>query len=278
MTFSIVARDQDGHSFGVAVASKFLAVGSVVPAAQSDVGAIATQAFANLRYRPDGLAKLSQGLNASEVAAELVGPDEQREHRQFGVVDGTGLAATYTGSECFPWAGGVTGPGYSIQGNILASQQVVEAMQKSWTAADLNRSFTLRLLDSLLAGDRAGGDSRGRQSAAILVVTPGGGYGGGSDVAVDLRVDDHADPVPELGRLLGLHDLVFGRPDPAECLPLVGTVADEVRGLLGELGHRQQDLERALEAYAGIENLEERMVPGRIDPRVLEHLRSQSSR
>ena len=278
MTFSIVARDQDGHRFGVAVASKFLAVGAVVPAAQADVGAIATQAFANLRYRPDGLAKLSHGLNASDVAAELVGPDEQREHRQFGVVDGTGLAATYTGSACFPWAGGVTGPGYSIQGNILAGQQVVEAMQQSWITADLSRSFTLRLLDSLLAGDRAGGDSRGRQSAAILVVSPGGGYGGGSDVAVDLRVDDHADPVPELGRLLGLHDLVFGRPDPAECLPLTGAVADEVRALLAKLGHGQQDLERALDAYAGIENLEERIIPGRIDPRVLEHLRSQSAR
>lgn len=273
MTFSLVARSPDGTALGVAVASKFLAVGAVVPAARAGVGAIATQALANLRYLPEGLDKLATGHSAEHAVAELVAADEGRADRQLGVVDDAGRSATYTGDGCFPWAGGVTGPGYAIQGNILTGPEVVEQVRASWLSADPEIAFAHRLVQALAAGDAAGGDSRGRQSAALLVVTPGGGYGGGSDVLVDLRVDDHTDPVGELGRLLDLHDLLFARADPDTCLPLVGDLADEVRELLTRLGHPGLDLSVTLPAYAGRENLEELMVPGRIDPRVLAFLR-----
>jgi uncharacterized Ntn-hydrolase superfamily protein len=279
MTFSIVARSEDGSELGVAVASKFLAVGAAVPAAQVGAGAIATQAMANLAYRPRGLSLLAAGGEAHDVLTTLLTEDDGHEHRQAGIVDARGGAATFTGAACFPWAGGVSGvtgggSSYAIQGNILTGPEVVDAVEHSWRGSDATRPFRHRLLDALLAGDRAGGDSRGRQSAALLVVTPGGGYGGGSDVLVDLRVDDHPNPVPELVRLLGLRDLLFERPDPAACLPLEGDVADEVRRRLAALGHPGVDLTAALEGWAGIENLEERMVPGRIDPLVLDHLRA----
>jgi uncharacterized Ntn-hydrolase superfamily protein len=273
MTFSIVARSDDSTQLGVAVASKFLAVGAVVPAARAEVGAVATQALANLRYRPDGLDRLATGHTAAQTVAELTAADDAREDRQVGVVDAAGGSASFTGSGCFPWAGGATGPGYAIQGNILTGPEVVEQVRTAWLKARPGLPFAHRLLEALAAGDRAGGDSRGRQSAALLVVTPGGGYGGGSDVLVDLRVDEHPDPVTELARLLDLHDLLFARADPATCLPLEGELADEVRGLLTGLGHPGLDLSVTLADYAGKENLEELMVPGRIDPRVLEFLR-----
>jgi uncharacterized Ntn-hydrolase superfamily protein len=278
MTFSIVARSEDGAQLGVAVASKFLAVGAAVPAAAAHVGAVATQALANLAYRPDGLHLLGQGSDAVATVASLTSNDPEREHRQVGVVDAQGGAATFTGGECFPWAGGVSGTtsggsSYAVQGNILTGPEVVDAVETSWRHGDPEAPFRHRLLAALLAGDRAGGDSRGRQSAALLVVTPGGGYGGGSDVLVDLRVDDHPDPVPELVRLLAIRDLLFERPDPAACQPLEGELADEVRRRLAGLGHADLDLDVALAAWSGIENLEERMVARRIDPLVLEHLR-----
>jgi uncharacterized Ntn-hydrolase superfamily protein len=276
MTYSLVARSDDGTALGVAVASKFLAVGAVVPAARAGVGALATQSLANLRYRPDGLGRLETGHSAAQTVAELTAADPQREDRQLGVVDGAGGSATFTGSHCFPWAGGLTGPGYAIQGNILTGPEVVEAMRTAWLASPAEQPLAHRMLGSLAAGDRAGGDSRGRQSAALLVVTPGGGYGGGSDVQVDLRVDDHPDPVTELARLLEIHDLLFGRSDPQRCLPLEGELVDEVRELLTRTGHPGLDLEASLSAWAGRENLEERLVPGRIDPGVLEHLRRQA--
>jgi uncharacterized Ntn-hydrolase superfamily protein len=279
MTFSIVARSEDGSQLGVAVASKFLAVGAVVPGADPGAGAVATQAMANLTYVPEGLALLAGGADATATVATLTGRDADAEHRQVGVVDSAGGAATFTGDACFPWAGGVTGTtgagsAYAIQGNILTGPEVVEAVERTWREADPQTPFRHRLVAALLAGDRAGGDSRGRQSAALLVVTPGGGYGGGSDVLADLRVDDHPDPVPELARLLDIRDLLFERPDPEDCLPLEGTVADEVRGLLAGLGHTDPDLDRALSDWSGVENLEERLVQGRIDPLVLEHLRT----
>ena len=278
MTFSIVARSEDGTELGVAVASKFLAVGAVVPAAEVGAGAIATQAMANLAYRPRGLALLAAGGDAHDVLTTLLSEDPDHHHRQAGVVDARGGAASFTGESCFPWAGGASGTtrggsAYAVQGNILTGPEVVDAIEQSWRQSDAARPFRHRLLDALLAGDLAGGDSRGRQSAALLVVTPGGGYGGGSDVLVDLRVDDHPDPVPELVRLLGIRDLLFERPDPAACIPLEGDVADETRRRLAGLGHTSADVGSALEAWAGIENLEERMVPGRIDPLVLAHLR-----
>lgn len=280
MTFSIVARMDDGvpgvpgPAWGVAVASKFLAVGAAVPGAWSGVGAIATQAFANLAYLPDGRALLAQGESAADVVAALTAADGLAGQRQVGVVDAAGRSATFTGPECFDWAGGLVGDGFAIQGNILAGPEVVDAMAEAWhahPAAPLAR----RLLAALLAGDRAGGDRRGRQSAALLVVAEGAGYGGGNDVAVDLRVDDHADPVPELARLLDVRDLLFGRPE--EVLPLAGETAARLRRALDRLGHTDPDLESALTTAAGIENLEERLVPGGIDPVVLDFLESRAS-
>jgi uncharacterized Ntn-hydrolase superfamily protein len=278
MTFSIVATD--GTAWGVAVASKFLGVGAAVPAAAAGVGAIATQSYANLAYRPDGLAMLRDGKTAQETLDALTAADEQRETRQAGIVDGRCRAATFTGSECHAWAGGITGEdegtAYAIQGNILTGPEVVEAMEEAWLASDDRAPLSRRLLAALTAGDEAGGDKRGRQSAALFVVTPDGGYGGGSDVLVDLRVDDHAAPIPELARLLDLHDIFFGKPDPDAALPLDGDLADEVRSRLAKLGFTNADLDAALADWAGVENYEERMVPSRIDPLVLEQLRAKS--
>jgi uncharacterized Ntn-hydrolase superfamily protein len=278
VTFSIVATD--GTAWGVAVASKFLGVGAAVPAAAAGVGAIATQSYANLAYRPDGLAMLREGKSAQETLAALTKADDQRETRQAGIVDGQGRAATFTGTECHAWAGGVTGEddgtAYAIQGNILTGPEVVETMEEAWLAGDDRAPLSRRLLAALIAGDEAGGDKRGRQSAALFVVTPDGGYGGGSDVLVDLRVDDHSAPVPELERLLDLHDIFFGKPDPAAALPLEDDLADEVRDRLTKLGFANTDLDAALSDWAGVENYEERMLPGRIDPLVLEQLRAKT--
>ena len=272
MTFSVVATD--GTAWGVAVASKFLGVGAAVPAAAAGVGAIATQSWANLAYRPDGLAMLRAGKSAQETLDALTSTDELRAERQAGIVDRDGNAATYTGTGCNPWAGGVTGDNYAIQGNILVGPEVVDAMRRAWLATDDTQPLARRLLAALQAGDDNGGDRRGRQSAALLVVTPEGGYGGGSDVFADLRVDDHAEPTKELTRLLDLHDLYFGKPDPASLLPLTGDLAAEVRAKLRDLGHTDDDLDKALATWAGIENYEERLVPNKIDPVVLDRLRT----
>lgn len=286
MTFSIVARaaagaDPAGGIFGVAVASKFLAVGSVVPAADPVSGALATQSYANVAYRPQGLALLRTGVDAAGVVAGLTAADPDRSVRQLGVVAATGPGATYTGDGCHDWAGGEAGDGWAAQGNLLAGPQVVAAMRDGWLDSSAELPLARRLLAALHAGDQAGGDKRGRQSAAVLVVAPGRGYGGTSDVVVDLRVDDHADPVGELARLLDLHAMLFEKPDPSALLPLTGDLADEVRDLLAAGGHRPTaddpaSVEAALIAWAGVENLEERMVPGRIDPLVLAHLRRVS--
>ncbi|HVE97574.1 MAG TPA: DUF1028 domain-containing protein [Mycobacteriales bacterium] len=275
MTFSIVGRDEAGTALGVAVASKFLAVGAAVPAAEAQVGAVATQAMANLRYRPDGLVLLREGKPASTVVAALTRDDEQREHRQVGVVDAEGGSGSFTGSECIGWAGHRTGPGYAIQGNCLVGPDVVAAAEAAWCAARAP-SLARRLLSALGAGDAAGGDRRGRQSAALLVVAPGAGYGGGSDVLVDLRVDDHPTPVAELDRLLTLHGLYFGKPDPESLLALDENLRSEVAGHLTRLGHDPgADFDRAYETWIGTENYEERHVAGFIDPVVLERLRAQ---
>jgi uncharacterized Ntn-hydrolase superfamily protein len=277
MTFSIVARSSDGRAHGVAVASKFLAVGAAVPAGEAEVGALATQSYANLAYRPQGLALLRTGVGAAGVVAALTAADDGRASRQLGVVGASGEGATYTGSECHPWAGGAAGDGYAIQGNILAGPQVVAEMERAWQASAGDPRLARRLFAALRAGDAAGGDRRGRQSAALLVVARGMGYGGTSDVVADLRIDDHPDPIAELGRLLDLHALYFDRPDPATMLSLDGEVATEVTERLARLGHRgaagPDGLDAALADWAGIENLEERMVAGRIDPLVLTRLR-----
>ena len=261
MTFSIVAKSDD--QWGVAVASKFLAVGAAVPAAQHGVGAVATQSYANLAYRPEGLRMLAEGRSAQDVLDALTAADDLREQRQAGVVDAQGGAATWTGSECNAWAGGRTGDGWAAQGNILTGPEVVDAIAEAFEATE--GTLAQRLQAALLAGDRAGGDRRGRQSAVLLVVSKDGGYGGGSDVLVDLRVDDHPDPVLELGRLLDLHTLYFGTPE--ETLPLEGELAQEVSDRLLALGYA------SLDDWAGVENYEMRMVDGAIDVLVLEKLR-----
>ncbi|MEH1028565.1 DUF1028 domain-containing protein [Micromonospora profundi] len=275
MTFSLVARSADGRLHGVVVASKFLAAGALVPAAEAEIGALATQAHVNLAYRPQGLALLRTGVAAADVVAGLVAADGDRAHRQLGVVGATGPGATWTGPACHPWAGGRVGDGWAAQGNILAGPEVVDALADAWLAGSA-LPFAERLVAALRAGDEAGGDRRGRQSAGLLVVERGGGYAGTSDVLVDLRVDDHPDPVAELERLLAVHTLLFSRPDPATLLDLSGAVADEVAALLAALGHQvaADGPEEALFSWAALENLEERLVPGRIDPVVLTHLRS----
>jgi uncharacterized Ntn-hydrolase superfamily protein len=279
MTFSIVARSEDGSHLGVAVASKFLAVGSAVPAAEVSAGAIATQALANLAYRPDGLALLRAGASAGAAVATLTGQDDGRDDRQLGIVDSHGGTASFTGIACVPWAGGragttAGGSAYAVQGNILAGPQVVEAVIETWEKSDARTPFHHRLVQALAAGDLVGGDSRGRQSAAVYVVTPKGGYGGTSDVEVDLRVDDHPDPIPELSRLIAIRDMLFGHVDLDACLPLTGELAEEVQRRLASVGQVGDDVEKSLIIWADIENLEERMVPGQIDPIVLAHLRS----
>jgi uncharacterized Ntn-hydrolase superfamily protein len=199
-TFSIVARDAHTGELGVAVASRFFAVGSVVPWAKADVGAVATQAFANTTFGWRGLELLEKGLTPDEVVKVLVRSDDDPERRQFGIVAADGKSATYTGEECLAWAGGRQGPNYTVQGNILAGEDVVDAMEKTFLQTE--GSLAERLYAALLAGEEKGGDARGKQSAAILVVKKGAGYGGYTDIAVDIRVDDHPEPFKELSRLL----------------------------------------------------------------------------
>ena len=225
-TFSIAAFDPETDSLGVAVQSKFLAVGSVVPWARAGVGAVATQAMANYNYGPRGLDMMSAGNSAEQTVEALTSEDEDREHRQVGVVDARGRVSTFTGSECFDWAGGVTGEHYAAQGNILVGKETVEAMASAYeeTGGDL----ATRLLGALDAGQGAGGDSRGKQSAALLVVREGGGYGGDNDRVVDLRVDDHPEPIRELIRIRDLHTLYFGETSPDDVIMVDGDVRAEV--------------------------------------------------
>jgi uncharacterized Ntn-hydrolase superfamily protein len=271
VTFSIVARSDDGTAWGVAVASKFLAVGSAVPAARVGVGAVATQAYANTLYKRDGLDRLSAGQSAADSVSYLLAADDGREHRQVGIVDAEGGSATFTGSECLDWAGGVHAEGYAIQGNILVGPEVVDAMRDAWLGAAA-LGFPERLLAALSAGDAAGGDRRGRQSAALLIVSESGAYTPGDDLAYDLRVDDHAEPCVELGRLLELHHVYFDRPDDADLVAIEGAVADQVAADLGVLGFPD------LATWAGVENYELRLVGDRADRFVLERLREAARR
>ena len=273
-TYSIVGCDLEAREWGVAVQSKFLAVGAAVPAAAPEVGAIATQAWANLAYRPRGLELLEEGRSAEEVVRALVAADEGRSHRQVGVVYAHGRAASYTGSDCLDWAGGTTGPGYAAQGNILVSAATVDALAATFEGT-AGEPLSERLLACLAAAESAGGDRRGRQSAALLVVREDGGYGGTSDVAVDLRVDDHPEPIGELERIYRIHDLLFGHTPDEEWLDVGEELAEEIHGRLAALGY-EGDLAGALAAWAGTENLEERVSGAdRIDPVVLEQLRAR---
>ncbi len=309
MTYSIVARDPENGDLGVAVQSKFLAVGATVPWARAAIGAIATQAFANVAYGPDGLALLADGSSADEALQRLVSPDRQRDHRQLGIVDAHGGAATHTGPQCFAWAGGRTGEGFAAQGNILAGAGVVDGLADTFLAG--GRPFPELLIACLAAADAAGGDRRGRESAALLVVRAGGGYGGWNDRYLDLRVDHHDDPIGELARLVDLQRLYFERPTPAELAPIDETTATEIRGILERLGagpggrfgavympmsgvraepeerpsvgeprrlpsNWDATWQRALDDWMSVENLEERAAAsGWIDQRVLAILRAR---
>jgi uncharacterized Ntn-hydrolase superfamily protein len=251
----------------VATQSKFLAVGAIVPWAEPHVGAIATQAYANPAYGPDGLALLRAGATADEVVTRLTGADDGRDRRQLGVVDGTGRAATFTGSLCLGFAGGRAGEGYAAQGNILVSDQTVTALADTFERP-AGGSLADRLLGCLDAAQAAGGDRRGQQSAAVLVVQRNGGYGGLSDVVVDLRVDDHPQPLAELRRLYDIHERLFGRTPEPQWVVVDDALRTEIDGRLAGLGYD------SLGDWAGVENLEERIVDeGRIDPVVLEALR-----
>jgi uncharacterized Ntn-hydrolase superfamily protein len=274
-TYSIVAFDADAQQWGAATQSKFLAVGSVVPWAEAKVGAIATQAYANPRYGPEGLALLRQGVTADEVVRRLTEADDGRESRQLGVVDAHGGSATFTGSECNEWAGGRTGDGYAAQGNILVSAETVAALAETFESSR-DMPLPLRLIDCLAAAQAAGGDSRGQQSAALLVVEEEGGYGKLTDVFVDLRVDDHERPIDELRRLYHLHDEIFGRTPRSQWLDVDETLRAELTERLAQLGYAG-DLLDAFTSWAGTENYEMR-VDGieRVDPVVLEALRKNA--
>ena len=258
MTFSIVACDMEEHTWGVAVASKFPAVGAVVPWAQANIGAVATQSFANTSFGPRGLALMGTGLSAQETLDRLLEDDPDKETRQVGLVDARGGSATFSGGSCFAWAGGVTGKGYAIQGNILASGRVVPAMEKAFLKARGN--IPARLYAALLAGDRAGGDKRGRQSAAIYVVKPKSGYGGFLDRWLDYRVDDHEDPVPRLGELLEMHDLYFGKSAENDRVEIKGTILKQITDILTRENYlkKGKEFRAAFNEFIGNENFEER--------------------
>lgn len=274
MTFSIVACDLKDKSWGIAVASKFPAVGAVVPWAQANAGAIATQSFANTSFGPRGLEMMANGLSADETLARLLKDDPDRELRQVGIVDARGRAATFTGSGCFPWAGGITSKEYAIQGNILASAKVLPAMEKKFLAAQGN--LPTRLYAALLAGDRAGGDKRGRQSAALYVVKPNGGYGGFIDRWIDYRVDDHDNPVPRLGELLEMHELYFGKSLASERITLKGKSLEQMSAILKREGYQKKNtsFHDAFNAFIGNENFEERAAPNAqwIDKPVMKYI------
>jgi len=280
-TFSIAAYDPDGPAWGVAVASKFPAVGAVVPWAAACAGAVATQSYANTSFGPRGLEMMASGKAAAEALDALLADDPGREQRQVGLIDARGGSATFSGKECFAWAGGKTGEHFCVQGNILTGPDVIEAMADGFTGRE--GDFAGRLLAALQAGDRAGGDRRGRQSAAILVVRAGAGYGGYNDVWLDYRVDDDPDPVPRLAELVSLHRLYFGKSDPKDELAVSGDLARELQTMMGRLGYYRgdatgeyDDLTRdALRRFLGNENFEDRtdFLHGRIDAPVVEFLR-----
>ncbi|MGH3133135.1 MAG: DUF1028 domain-containing protein [Gaiellaceae bacterium] len=264
------ACDLEARQWGVAVQSKFLAVGCVVPWAEPLVGAIATQSWANPRYGPDGLALLREAMSAEDVVERLTSGDDDRAQRQVGVLDGQGRGASYTGAECHDWAGHRVGSGYAAQGNILVSADTVDALAETFEATT-GKPLVERLLDCLDAAQAAGGDRRGQQSAALLVVGPEQGYAGLSDVFVDLRVDDHERPLDELRRLFGIHQTLFGKTPRSEWIEVDDGLRKEIAERLAALGYEK------LEEWAGVENLEER-VDGEdaIDPCVLAALRRKS--
>jgi uncharacterized Ntn-hydrolase superfamily protein len=260
-TFSIVGYDPENQEWGIAVQSKFLAVGSAVPWARAGVGAVATQSWANTSYGPRGLDMMEKGMSADEVVARLTEEDNDRAVRQVGVVDSRGSAAAFTGEECYDWAGHLAGEHYACQGNILVSEDTVKAMAQ--TFQETRGALPDRLLAALLAGQKAGGDRRGQQSAALLVVREGGGLGGFNDRYVDLRVDDHIAPIEELAHLLKLRNLYLGETDPNTLVKIEGKVASELQEILTRTGYYRGPAtatydaatKQALRELVSIENL-----------------------
>lgn len=265
---------------GVATASKFLAVGSVVPFAEAGLGAVATQSYANTTFGPRTIMALRGGISLELIHQAFAESDAQHGQRQYGLVDASGRAFTFTGADCHPWAGGRTGLGYAAQGNLLTGPEVVDALAETFEASD--GPLADRLVAALGAADAAGGDKRGRQSAALLVVRKDGGYGGFNDRYIDLRVDDHDAPVAELARLLSLQRVFFERPQSTDLLTIDADVAQRLRRVLvtagylspeAETGEWDEPSERALRSLAGTENLEERLMEmGQIDKVVLRYL------
>ena len=267
MTFSICALDPASNELGIAVQSKFLAVGAVVPWARAGVGAIATQSYANTAFGPDGLALLEEGVDPESVSRRLLERDSDRAKRQFGIVDARGRAATYTGKECHEWAGGVTGTHYCAQGNILAGPKVVEGMARAFE--DASGPLAERLVAALYGGQRHGGDRRGMQSAALLVVKEKRGYGGFNDRFIDLRVDDHPRPIDELERLLHLYELYF-KIEPPRLRPVDAALRRELDQIVARSG------QHGLRELFGVENLEERWTDdAAIDEAALAYLRTR---
>ena len=266
-TFSIVAYDPQENAWGVAVASKFLSVGAVVPWARAGQGAVATQSYANTTFGPRGLELIAAGISAEEAIGELIREDEGRDHRQVGLVDAYGHAAAFTGPGCYAWAGHIVGPNFTCQGNILVSEATVQAMAKTFTSA--SGELADRLVDALLSGEASGGDSRGRQSAAILVVKPGGGYSGFNDRYLDLRVDDDPAPIQRLAQLVEMHHLFFGRSNPESRVLIEGGLVNEIQQILarqdlltGNLsGAYDEPTRKAFAQFIGRENLEDRCDP-----------------
>lgn len=263
-TFSIVGYDPEVLEWGIAVQSKFLAVGAIVPWAQASVGAVATQSYANTSFGPEGLALMARGLSAQEALGQLIAQDEGSARRQVGMVDAQGRAATFTGDACHAWAGGLTGTHYAAQGNILVSSATVEATAQAFEEA--RGELADRLVTALSAGQAAGGDRRGQQSAAVVVVRPEGGYGGYNDRYMDLRVDDDPAPIERLKALVDLHHLFFKPPAPGEMVAIEGELAREVQHILQWAGYYEGPVSgaydgptrTALSALVGNENFEER--------------------
>ncbi len=280
-TFSIVALDPSNGDLGVAVESKFLSVGSVVPWAQAGVGAIATQSWANTRYGPLGLEMLHDGLSPEQAGAALVAGDDNPSQRQFGIMDAQGRGYTYTGSGCYAWAGGRRGANYAAQGNILTGREVVDALAETFESA--HGDLAERMVTALAAGQAAGGDRRGQESAALLVVRARGGYGGFNDRYIDLRVDDHPKPIEELRRLLELQRLYLGKTNPDDLLAIDDNVARELQQMMARRGYSvtvtgmwDEQSKKGFREFAGVENLEERLQEGPfIDRVVLRFLRER---
>ncbi|MGD6831914.1 DUF1028 domain-containing protein [Sutcliffiella halmapala] len=274
MTYSIIGFDPKEKEWGIAVQSKFLGVGAVVPFADANAGAIATQSYANTTYGPEGLKLLKEGKTAQEVVDLLTEADEDRAYRQLGVIDAQGNAATYTGDKCYNWAGGQTGAYYATQGNILVSEKTVHAMGETFTQTE--GTLAERLLKALAAGQNAGGDSRGQQSAALLVVKEKGGYAGFNDRYIDLRVDDHPQPIEELIRIYQLQQLYFAPTKQENILEITGNLELTLKTQLEKLGYKTDNLQEALTTYIHTENFEGReQAKGYIDKEVLDYILAQ---